>query len=187
MCCGQKPCRWADARQCGLVLQVETLKMGWCNVGPDDGAKAVADLLMFNNTIATLDLRGNGLMDAGAPFTCGSVGAHQCRCRSGRHVLLVTALLRQSCRLRSIHCLPVHDNAVQPSHHNTAPGESVLRLLILLQVQSTWGGPSRSTRMTSSQIWTWATTRSRTRAHALWLRCTIWVTLWDTVPECDIK
>ena len=40
--------------------------MGWCNVGPDDGAKAVADLLMFNNTIATLDLRGNGLMDAGA-------------------------------------------------------------------------------------------------------------------------
>ena len=66
MCCGQKPCRWADARQRGLVLQVETLKMGWCNVGPDDGAKAVADLLMFNNTIATLDLRGNGLMDAGA-------------------------------------------------------------------------------------------------------------------------
>ncbi|CAK0782497.1 hypothetical protein CVIRNUC_005717 [Coccomyxa viridis] len=47
-------------------LKVETLKMGWCNVGPDDGAKAVADLLMFNNTIATLDLRGNGLMDAGA-------------------------------------------------------------------------------------------------------------------------
>jgi hypothetical protein len=46
-------------------LQVETLKMGWCNVGPDDGAKAVADLLMFNSTIKTLDLRGNGLGDAG--------------------------------------------------------------------------------------------------------------------------
>ena len=40
--------------------------MGWCNVGSDDGAKAVADLLMFNTTIATLDLRGNKLMDAGA-------------------------------------------------------------------------------------------------------------------------
>ena len=46
-------------------LQVETLKMGWCNVGPDDGAKAVADLLMFNSTVKTLDLRGNGLGDAG--------------------------------------------------------------------------------------------------------------------------
>ena len=39
--------------------------MGWCNVGADEGAKAVADLLMFNSTIATLDLRGNGLGDAG--------------------------------------------------------------------------------------------------------------------------
>ena len=46
-------------------LQVETLKMGWCNVGADDGAKAVADLLMFNSTLATLDLRGNGLGDEG--------------------------------------------------------------------------------------------------------------------------
>lgn len=46
-------------------MQVETLKMGWCNIGPDDGAKAVSDLLMFNGTIATLDLRGNGLGDAG--------------------------------------------------------------------------------------------------------------------------
>ena len=47
------------------LLQVTTLKMGWCNVGPKDGAKAVADLLMFNSTIATLDLRGNGLGDEG--------------------------------------------------------------------------------------------------------------------------
>ena len=39
--------------------------MGWCNVGADDGAKAVADLLMFNSTLVTLDLRGNGLGDAG--------------------------------------------------------------------------------------------------------------------------
>ena len=46
--------------------QVETLKMGWCNIGPDDGAKAVADLLMFNSTLVVLDLRGNGLGNAGA-------------------------------------------------------------------------------------------------------------------------
>ena len=39
--------------------------MGWCNVGAEDGAKAVADLLMFNSTLVTLDLRGNGLGDAG--------------------------------------------------------------------------------------------------------------------------
>ncbi len=52
------------------TLQVETLKMGWCNVGAEDGAKAVADLLMFNSTLVTLDLRGNGLGDAGgAPFS----------------------------------------------------------------------------------------------------------------------
>ena len=41
--------------------------MGWCNIGPDDGAKAVADLLMFNSTLVVLDLRGNGLGNAGAP------------------------------------------------------------------------------------------------------------------------
>ena len=46
--------------------QVETLKMGWCHLGPDDGAKAVADLLMFNSTLVVLDLRGNGLGNAGA-------------------------------------------------------------------------------------------------------------------------
>jgi hypothetical protein len=43
-----------------------TLKMGWCKLGADEGAKAVADLLMFNTTLAALDLRGNGLGDAGA-------------------------------------------------------------------------------------------------------------------------
>ena len=48
------------------VLQIETLKMGWCHLGPDDGAKAVADLLMFNSTLVVLDLRGNGLGNAGA-------------------------------------------------------------------------------------------------------------------------
>ena len=166
--------------------------MGWCNVGPDDGAKAVADLLMFNNTIATLDLRGNGLMvmiRKPAPFTCGSVCEHHCRYRSGRHVCSwsVQSWGSAACSGRSIHSLPFRDSAIQPSHFSTAPGESMLRLLILLQVQSIWEGPSRRTRMTSSQIWTWATTRSTMRAHAPWLRCTIWVTLRDIVPKCDMR
>ena len=43
-----------------------TLKMGWCKLGADEGAQAVADLLMFNTTLASVDLRGNGLGDAGA-------------------------------------------------------------------------------------------------------------------------
>ena len=87
----------------------------------------------------------------------------------------------------SSYSLPFQDSAIQPSHYSTAPGESVLRLLVLLQVQGIWEGPSRRTRMRSSQIWTWATTRSTMRAHALWLRCTIRVTLRDIVPECDIR
>ena len=40
--------------------------MGWCKLGADEGAQAVADLLMFNTTLASVDLRGNGLGDAGA-------------------------------------------------------------------------------------------------------------------------
>lgn len=50
--------------------------MGWCNVGPDDGAKAVADLLMFNSTVKTLDLRGNGLGDAGAKHLARALKEH---------------------------------------------------------------------------------------------------------------
>ena len=42
--------------------------MGWCKLGADEGAQAVADLLMFNTTLASVDLRGNGLGDAGAIF-----------------------------------------------------------------------------------------------------------------------
>ena len=57
--------------------------MGWCNVGADDGAKAVADLLMFNSTLVTLDLRGNGLGDAG-----GSCPLHRHRCAADRCTLI---------------------------------------------------------------------------------------------------
>lgn len=46
-------------------LQLETLKLGWCKIGGGDGAKAVADLIMFNTTLRTLDVRGNGFGNDG--------------------------------------------------------------------------------------------------------------------------
>ena len=51
--------------------------MGWCKLGADEGAQALADLLMFNTTLASIDLRGNGLGDAGAwrPPETGGAGA----------------------------------------------------------------------------------------------------------------
>lgn len=39
--------------------------MGWCKVGENEGAKAIADLILFNTSIATLDLRGNSLNNPG--------------------------------------------------------------------------------------------------------------------------
>lgn len=44
------------------LAQVDTLKVGWCKIGDGDGAKALADLLMFNQTLSTVDLRGNILV-----------------------------------------------------------------------------------------------------------------------------
>ncbi len=41
---------------------MDTLKIGWCKIGDGDGAKALADLLMFNQTLSTVDLRGNTLV-----------------------------------------------------------------------------------------------------------------------------
>lgn len=45
--------------------QVETLKLGWCKIGGGEGAKAVADLVMFNTSLKVLDLRGNGFGNDG--------------------------------------------------------------------------------------------------------------------------
>lgn len=45
--------------------QITALKMGWCKLGPA-GARAVSDLLMFNQSLTALDLRGNGLGNDGA-------------------------------------------------------------------------------------------------------------------------
>lgn len=50
--------------------------MGWCKLGPDDGAKAMANLLMFNGTLVALDLRGNGLGNAGAAQLARALKAH---------------------------------------------------------------------------------------------------------------
>lgn len=49
-------------------MQIEVLKMGWCKVGENEGAKAIADLILFNTSIATLDLRGNSLNNPGGPL-----------------------------------------------------------------------------------------------------------------------
>jgi len=34
---------------------VETLKLGWCKIGSDKGAKAIADLLMYNQSLVRDD------------------------------------------------------------------------------------------------------------------------------------
>lgn len=45
--------------------QLESLKLGWCKLGPE-GARAISDLLMFNSSLRSLDLRGNELGNDGA-------------------------------------------------------------------------------------------------------------------------
>lgn len=47
-------------------LSVETVKLGWCKIGGAEGAKALSNLLMFNQSIKTLDIRGNALGNDGA-------------------------------------------------------------------------------------------------------------------------
>ena len=59
------PCRLSLLTRLPPSLQLEVLGMGWCKVGSGDGVKAVADMLMYNNTIRRLDLRGNGLGNDG--------------------------------------------------------------------------------------------------------------------------
>ena len=57
------------ADSCSLCcVQIDVLKMGWCKIGEKDGAKAIADLILFNTSLTTLDLRGNGLGNAGKRF-----------------------------------------------------------------------------------------------------------------------
>lgn len=49
-----------------MHIQVEKLGLGWCKVGAEEGARSLADLLMFNTSLRSVDLRGNELGDAGA-------------------------------------------------------------------------------------------------------------------------
>ncbi|GLI67888.1 hypothetical protein VaNZ11_012165 [Volvox africanus] len=46
--------------------KLSTLKMGWCKVAGGDGARALSDLLLLNNTLSHVDLRGNALGNDGA-------------------------------------------------------------------------------------------------------------------------
>lgn len=52
-------------RPCPVPPQIETVGLGWCKVGSGEGVKAVADMLMYNQSIRRLDLRGNGLGNDG--------------------------------------------------------------------------------------------------------------------------
>ena len=59
-----------------MLLQVESLKMGWCKLGKVEGAAAVSDLVMFNNTLHSLDVRGNGFEDNGAILLSRALKEH---------------------------------------------------------------------------------------------------------------
>lgn len=59
-----------------IGLQVESLKMGWCKLGKVEGAAAVADLVMFNTTLHSLDVRGNGFEDNGAILLSRALKEH---------------------------------------------------------------------------------------------------------------
>lgn len=50
--------------------------MGWCKLGKTDGPAAVADLIMFNNTLHSLDVRGNGFEDNGAILLSRALKEH---------------------------------------------------------------------------------------------------------------
>ena len=57
-------------------MQVEKLGLGWCKVGAEEGARSLADLLMFNTSLRSVDLRGNELGDAGASQICRALKEH---------------------------------------------------------------------------------------------------------------
>lgn len=60
-----------------MLLQLDTLKLGWCKIGPEEGASAIADLIMYNTSISSLDLRGNNLGDPGASAIAQSMRGHE--------------------------------------------------------------------------------------------------------------
>lgn len=62
--------------------------MAWCQVGDRDGAKAVADLVMFNTSLRVLDLRGNKFGNNGAALFRGSSMARLLLLSDGWSVVL---------------------------------------------------------------------------------------------------
>jgi hypothetical protein len=48
------------------ALQLDALKLGWCKIAAGDGAVAISELLLFNSSLTSLDLRGNAFGNDGA-------------------------------------------------------------------------------------------------------------------------
>lgn len=111
--------------------QVDTLKVGWCKIGEGDGAKALADLLMFNQTLSTVDLRGNILVRPPS-----GTRAAPCYCA----VLAVTEDVHAGCSstlraaLHALHLAPAVWDVLQSAR----------------PTKSTLFGPRRVTRAASS-------------------------------------
>ena len=66
----------SSCAELGCGEQVEKLGLGWCKVGAEEGARSLADLLMFNTALRQIDLRGNELGDAGAAQICRALKEH---------------------------------------------------------------------------------------------------------------
>lgn len=50
--------------------------MGWCKLGSTAGPEAVHDLLMFNTSLRSLDVRGNGFENNGAIWLSRALKEH---------------------------------------------------------------------------------------------------------------
>lgn len=55
---------------------MDSLKLGWCKL-EEQGAKAIADLIMYNTSLASIDLRGNNFGDYGAILIANSLKQHE--------------------------------------------------------------------------------------------------------------
>lgn len=51
--------------------------MGWCKLGGTDGAKHVSDLIMYNTSLVSLDVRGNNFGNSGAIHIAQSLKTHE--------------------------------------------------------------------------------------------------------------
>ncbi len=58
------------------TVQIDVLRMGWCKIGGEKGAAAVAELLLFNDSLTTVDIRGNQLGNSGAMHISRALKEH---------------------------------------------------------------------------------------------------------------